>query len=347
MSRSLPPSGRIWSGAAPAKVNLFLRILAREEGGYHQIETLFQALELSDRVELRVSEDQASPRDGARPTGEEAEAVTLILKGVEEGALGSPDSNLAVRAARAFLDEAPFDGPGGPPSVAIHLEKRIPHGAGLGGGSSDAAAVLRGLGDLYPHAMAPERLHALAGGLGADVPFFLGGGPLALGWGRGDRLLPLPPLPSRPVILLIPDAPIATPWAYQVLAARRRARGESGARARVLGSELLESGTEEEGPSPGTAAHGATGGPSRSRWDQVAASAENAFQAALEPHRPELERLRRGLAAAGAGPALLSGSGSSLFGVFESPSRAERAEAELAQRFPEVRRIRTRTLGTL
>jgi 4-diphosphocytidyl-2-C-methyl-D-erythritol kinase len=344
MSRSPPPSGRTWSGAAPAKVNLFLRILAREEGGYHQIETLFQALELSDRVKLRVSEAEVRPREGARPAGEGAGAVTLSVEGVEEGALGSPDSNLAVRAARAFLDEARLDGPGGPPSVAIHLEKHIPHGAGLGGGSSDAAAVLRGLGDLFPDALAPERLHALAGELGTDVPFFLGGGPLALGWGRGDRLLRLPPLPSRRVVLLIPEAPIATPWAYQVLAAHRDARGEGAAPARVLGPELLEPRTGEVGRNPRGTEDDGTGGPSHSRWDRVAASAENAFQVALEPHRPELGHLRRGLAAAGAAPALLSGSGSSLFGIFASPSEAERAEAELAHRFPGVRRIRTRTL---
>ncbi len=300
---------RRWAGVAPAKVNLFLRVLAREDGGYHQIETLFQALELGDRVEVGIDEEG----------GGSAGAISLVLSGVEPAALGAPEDNLAVRAARGYLAE--MRRTGASPSLRIRLEKRIPHGAGLGGGSSDAAAVLRALSALLPRSVPPARLLAVAGSLGADVPFFLAETPRALAWGRGDQLLPLPELPRREVLLLVPPTGIATPWAYRVLAEHRSAEGATPPRPRILDPALLAT------------------------WEGVAELAENAFQAALHPHRPDLEILRGALAAEGASQALLSGSGSALFGVFGSPEAADRADAELARRFPGVSRIRTRTLG--
>ncbi len=301
--------GRRWAGSAPAKVNLFLRILAREEGGHHQIETVFQQVELADGLEVEV-----------RVGGEhEPGTLSLELAGVAPTALGEPEDNLAVRAARGFLEE--MGASGGLPSVRIRLEKRIPHGAGLGGGSSDAAAVLRGLSILLPRAVPPDRVQAVAGALGADVPFFLADTPRALAWGRGDQILPLGALPPREVLLLVPPNGIATPWAYRVLAEHRSTVGAASPRARVLDPALL------------------------STWEGMAELAENAFQPALHAHRPDLEVLRGALAAEGADPALLSGSGSALFGVFASPQAADRADGELARRFPEVSRIRTRTRG--
>jgi 4-diphosphocytidyl-2-C-methyl-D-erythritol kinase len=309
-----PSAPLTWSGSAPAKVNLFLRVLAREEGGYHQIETLFQALELADRVGLQISWE------------EEPGGIALQLEGVEEGALGPSGENLVVRAARAFLEAAAPSFEGRPPGVAIHLTKRIPHGAGLGGGSSDAAAVLRGLAALLPERVSPSHLQALAGRLGADVPFFLADTPLALGWGRGDQLLPLPPLPPRELLLLVPPEGISTPWAYAELAAHRSRAGSGPPPARILGAGLV-----------------GDPGDTMVRWGQVTALAENAFQAALQPHRPDLEEIRRALEGVGASPALLSGSGSALFGVFATPGEADAAEEALARRLPGVGRIRTRT----
>jgi len=331
-----------WSGSAPAKVNLFLRVLAREEGGYHQIETLFQALELSDRVELRISWE-------GEPGG-----IALELEGVEEGALGPPGENLVVRAARAFLEAAAPSFEGRPPGVGIHLTKRIPHGAGLGGGSSDAAAVLRGLAGLLPGRVPPSQLQALAGRLGADVPFFLADTPLALGWGRGDQLLPLPPLPPRELLLLVPSEGISTPWAYGELAAHRSQAGSGPPPARILDAGLLgdpDLRSKAAGPESPSSAGPSPTDPSPTdprrdatvRWAQVTALAENAFEAALHPHRPDLDELRRALEDAGASPALLSGSGSALFGVFATPEEADAAADALARGFPAVRRIRTRT----
>jgi 4-diphosphocytidyl-2-C-methyl-D-erythritol kinase len=259
--------------SAPAKVNLLLRVLAREEGGFHQLETLFQALELADEVEVR--------------RGEAGKGPTLELAGVEPGALGPPEGNLAVRAVR-FLAEAA----GVPPDFGIRLVKRIPHGAGLGGGSSDAAAVLLAANGLLGAPLPHAGLATLGGRLGADVPFFVAESSLALGWGRGDRILPLPALPRAPVLLALPPWGIATPEAYAALA-RHRAGAQP----------------------PGSALFGPDQEPWED-WDTVARAAENAFEAALFPQYPELLRIRDALRTCGAGVTLLSGSGSAVFGVF-------------------------------
>ncbi len=178
---------------APAKVNLRLRVLAREDSGYHQIETLFQALDFGDEVEVA---------EGDR-------GIRLEVEGMD---VGPVEENLAYRAAVSFLDRLRGDG-----GVSIRLRKRVPPGAGLGGGSSDGAAVLRLLAALHPGAVGEEALLEIAAGLGADVPFFLAPSPLALAWGRGDRILPLSPLPPRPVLLALPPLAVDTPGAYGML----------------------------------------------------------------------------------------------------------------------------------
>lgn len=312
-------SGPVWSGEAPAKVNLLLRVLAREASGYHQIETVFQALELADGLRLEL-----------RP----GEGVGLETTGVGATQLGPDEENLAVRAARALLAEA---GGADPPGVRIRLKKRIPHGAGLGGGSSDAAAVLRGMNVLLGEPLSAEALVRIGGRLGADVPFFLTGASRALAWGRGDRLLPLPPLPSRAVVLAVPAERSSTADAYALLAKRRRASGAGPAPAVVR-------------EAPGS-------------WDDVANQAENDFEETLFPHRPDLASLREALARLGARPALLAGSGSAVFGVFEDEGGgppagpggtsggagpadpASEAVGVIEERFPGVRTIRTRTRG--
>ncbi len=180
--------------SAHAKLNLFLRILARESGGYHQIETAFVLLELAD--ELAVS----------RTLGK-GSGVALTVHGPD---LGPAEDNLAVRAARAVLDAT-----GHAFGVAIELTKRIPVRAGLGGGSSDAAATLHAVnalaGDAVPR---PELLH-FAARLGADVAFFASGAPAAVAWGRGERLLRLTPPPAAPVLVAVPAVGVATPDAYR------------------------------------------------------------------------------------------------------------------------------------
>ena len=177
--------------SAHAKLNLFLRILARESGGYHQIETAFALLELAD--ELTVTRT--------------ARGVGLTVHGPD---LGPADDNLAVRAARAVLDAT-----GHTFGATIELTKRIPVRAGLGGGSSDAAAALHAVNALAGNAVPrPELLH-LAARLGADVAFFASGAPAAVAWGRGERLFRLAPPPAAPVLVAVPAMGVATPDAYR------------------------------------------------------------------------------------------------------------------------------------
>lgn len=179
--------------AAHAKLNLFLRILARESSGYHQIETAFALLELAD--ELVVTRTVAP--------GE----VVLTVQGPD---LGPCEDNLAVRAARAVLAAT-----GNKFGVAIELVKRIPVRSGLGGGSSDAAAALVAVNALANNAVRRAELLHFAARLGADAPFFASGAPLALAWGRGERMFRLPPLPAAPALVAVPAGiTVATPEAY-------------------------------------------------------------------------------------------------------------------------------------
>ncbi len=183
-----PSSVRV---AAHAKLNLFLRVLARESGGFHQIETAFALLELADEIVVRRT----------------ASEVTLTVDGPD---LGPVEQNLAVRAARAVLAAT-----GETFGVAITLTKRIPVRAGLGGGSSDAAAVLHAVNTLANNAVPRHEVLHLAARLGADVAFFAGGAPAALAWGRGERLYRLAPLPAAPALIAVPRIGVATPDAYR------------------------------------------------------------------------------------------------------------------------------------
>ena len=178
---------------APAKVNLFLRILAKEESGYHQLETLYSAVDLCDEILLHRTERGVS--------------VEVVGPSV-----GPDEENLAYRAADALIEAA-----GVTTGVHVHLTKNIPIGAGLGGGSSDAGATLRALNTLLGEPCSASALLQIAGRLGADVPFFASGAGTALAWGRGERLLPIPGALVLPVLLALPSLHISTAEAYEYL----------------------------------------------------------------------------------------------------------------------------------
>ena len=273
---------------APAKINLWLRVFAPDATGYHPLDTLFCAIDLQDELQI-------GPGDG----------LDLFVTGAD---VGPVEQNLAYRAALEYCHAI-----GVAPNVAIQLHKNIPAGAGLGGGSSDAAAVLCALQDLHGQALPQADLIALAARLGSDVPFFLCGSSWAQASGRGEILQPLSPLPSRPVLIVVPEFPIATRDAYRWL-------DESGMLAEPRGLITL----------------------SRS-WQDVENNAINTFEEVLFQRFPELAGLRDALDASGAAISMVSGSGSALFATFVSDDAARTARQNLAAHAP-VKTCLARTL---
>ena len=176
---------------APAKINLSFKILGRRNDGFHEIETLMAPVSLYDELVLSASDDDGSVEfscdDPSLPTGED---------------------NLVVRAARLFFNSTRIAG-----SARIELRKRVPHGAGLGGGSSDAAAVLLGLNQLFGSGLDPAALAALGAQIGSDVPFFVYQS-AAVCRGRGELVVPTALLEPLPLLLLKPAFGVPTPWAY-------------------------------------------------------------------------------------------------------------------------------------
>jgi 4-diphosphocytidyl-2-C-methyl-D-erythritol kinase len=175
---------------APAKINLSLRVLGRREDGFHEIETHMVPLTLADELDIEwtVASIELTCSDPSLPTGPE---------------------NLAYRAAQLFIERHPPVGRG----VRLTLEKRVPHGAGLGGGSSDAAAVLLALNELSGLRLPAGQLASLAAELGSDVPFFVYRS-AATCRGRGERVEPVALGEPLPLLLIKPPFPIPTPWAY-------------------------------------------------------------------------------------------------------------------------------------
>lgn len=267
---------------AQAKVNLSLRILAREESGFHQIETVYQRLALADVVRVREADGRALD--------------VRFAEGARQADLGPVEQNLAWRAAEAYAAIS-----GSPRGWAIEIEKCIPVGGGLGGGSADAAAVLRALDALAVRPLGTAALVDIAARLGADVAFLTSDSELALAWGRGERMLDLPPLAAAPVLLVVPDFGVHTGQAYAALAAHRAA-GHPPAGAAWRSPRSL------------------------CRWNAVADDAVNDFEPVVFDQHPELVAVRAQLAALPQTVfALMSGSGSTLFAVLEQGASAPRS----------------------
>jgi 4-diphosphocytidyl-2-C-methyl-D-erythritol kinase len=273
--------------SAHAKLNLFLRVLAREDDGYHGIETLFALIDLADTVVL-----EQRPGNG----------VTLTAEGAD---CGPPAQNLATRAAEMVLDAV-----GQPFAVHIAITKRIPVQAGLGGGSADAAAALLGVNQLAGNAIPRHELLQFAGRLGSDIPFLLSGAPLALGWGHGERLLRLPPLPPAPGLLLIPSIGVSTADAYRQVDGARQGIGRRG--AVTLDLDAVAS------------------------WGSIARLAGNDFEFALFGRHQELKRGFEALAATHPLLCRMTGSGSALFAIYRNPKERDEARIQLNPRMGRV-----------
>ncbi len=283
---STPRSARV---RALAKVNLSLRVLGTREDGYHEIRTIFQTISLSDSLDLEFSP--------ARRTSIELVSVPEI------------PGNLVERAARLVLDAMRATG-----RLCMRLDKQIPMGSGLGGGSSDAAAVLLALPVLAGKRLEPGLLLDLAGQLGSDVSFFLLGG-TALGIGRGTEVYPLRDFHAGPGLVVAPDVHVSTAEAYRALDRGLTSTPES----HTINVFQSLAWTWREGPPFG-----------KHSFHQ------NDFEKVVFEQHPSLKSLKRKLAKLGASPAMLTGSGAALFGFFKSARAAAGALLALdAQRsFP-------------
>lgn len=289
---------------AHAKLNLSLRVLARELGGFHQIESLFCALELSDEIEITLTGDD----------------ITLeVLSPPEEPGpapdLGTTQKNLAWRAAAAFVEHAHTER-----GIGMRLIKRIPHGAGLGGGSSDAAAVLRALNVMHGEPLSRDELLRIGAEIGSDVPFFLSGAGLALAWGRGGRIAPLPALPSVPVVLAQPQQRIPTGDAYAALSHLR-------GRDFIAPPAVLDVHVRD--------------------WSDAARACVNDFEEIVFQRVPVLQQVRQVLEDSGARIARMTGTGSVVFGIFDTTSAAERAATRITDIDETIDVITTATLSSM
>lgn len=254
-----------------AKVNRSLRVLGKRPDGFHELDTIFQTVDLTDTLVFLEGEEG----DGT---------VSLTIEGAP---LPADESNLVLRAAHKLRER--FSVRRG---AHIHLSKRIPIGGGLGGGSSNAATALRGLSALWQLTATDADLHLLAAKLGSDVPFFLLGG-RARGRGRGEILTVLPDGPEEWLLLVFPPFSLSTAAVYGAFTGP--ALTDSAAQTNLRGAD-------------------SGGGPDR-----------NDLEPAAESLRGELRRLRLALSDLGATSARLSGSGSTVFGVFGDENSARRA----------------------
>jgi len=263
---------------ALAKINLDLRVLARRPDGYHELRTIFQTVSLADTIEISFA--------AGRGTSIELDDSANI------------PNNLVERAARLAMEAMGARG-----NVRMRLEKQIPMGAGLGGGSSDAAAVLLALPVLAGHALHTARLLELAEQLGSDVSFFLLGG-CAVGIGRGNELFPLPDRPSVPGLLVTPGIHVSTPEAYGLLSPRLTSES---AQNKMVYFQLQA-------------------------WNQAFETVGiNDFEGAVFERHKSLAVLKKRLIRAGAFVAMMTGSGSALFGLFGTRDEVSHAIALLRE----------------
>ena len=273
---------------SPCKVNLLLNILGRRVDGFHELETVMHPVQYCDRLEFTCK----------------GSGVSLTCDVPE---LPADSSNLVYRAATAFLDRAKIAS-----GVAIHLEKRIPVAAGLGGGSGNAAITLAGLNDLFGGPLTLDVLHELAAKLGSDIAFFLQAKP-ALATGRGEKITELqffPALKDAYFLLVYPGFGVSTPWAYKNLARFPAAlNGTPGRAARLM--QLFTKG------------------------DLRSAACEfyNSLEVPVLRKFPLLALIQEFLREQGAPAVLMSGSGSTTFAILESEAAARDSEAAVQKKF--------------
>ena len=261
---------------ACAKLNLSLDVTGKRPDGYHEMKTVMVSISLCDELTLRLTDDGAVRARCSLPY------------------VPTDESNLACRAARLFLDRTGHSGRG----AELDIRKRIPVGAGMAGGSTDAAAVLRGLNALFGAPLDAPALAALGGELGSDVPYCLAGG-TALATGRGDALSPLPPMPDCAVVVCKPYFPISTPMLFSRLDLKKlRCRPDTEALCDALAAGDLP---------------------------RLARRMYNVFEDVLPRRCAAVGEIKARLLNLGALGAVMTGTGSAVFGLFDDDAAARRA----------------------
>ncbi len=273
---------------SPCKVNLLLNILGKRPDGFHELETLMHPVNYCDDLTFE----------------QKGEGIQLTCS---EKSLPTDGRNLVYRAAAAFLEAAGIQ-----EGVGIHLEKRIPMAAGLGGGSGNAATTLIGLNELFGQPLSAERLHQIAATLGSDLPFFLQGKP-ALATGRGEQIQPLeffPALAGAAFLLIYPGFGIETAWAYQQMARFPEALNGTPGRGQALAKVLQEE-------------------------DLAAASQQfyNSLEAPALEKYPLLAMYQDFVRGHGAKATLMSGSGSTTFAIADNEPAARVLEQQVQKKF--------------
>jgi len=275
---------RTMDSLAPAKINVYLRIVGRRPDGYHLLDSLMVPISLYDDIHITVARgEQRAASPGA----------ALVVR-CDDPTVPGGETNLAYKAAALVCQEAGLQA-----QISIHLHKRIPAGAGLGGGSSNAATVLKSLNALLALGWSEARLCQLGARLGADVPFFIPCRPARIG-GIGDMVTTVPPLPGRSIVLVVPPFSVSTPWAYRRF------------------DELLPVAPGAAQPwqfTPG-------------QWP-ARALLVNAAAKRWKVAHPPIAALKEGLLRLGAEGVLMSGSGSSVFGIFRHRTAAAQAVTAL------------------
>ncbi|HEX6767732.1 MAG TPA: 4-(cytidine 5'-diphospho)-2-C-methyl-D-erythritol kinase [Candidatus Binatia bacterium] len=266
---------------APAKINLTLRVVGKRADGYHLLDTVMVPVSLYDEIEIHPIRRSASGRSGP---------AALIAVRCNHPHVPLGRDNIAYRAAELLMRKANIRRP-----VAIRIRKKIPVGAGLGGGSTDAAAVLVGLNRMWKLRLSVRQLERLALQLGADVPFFIRAKP-ARARGIGEKLRLLPKLRRRWLVLIYPGFPVATAWVFGNLPLKLTKVSVNTSIA-----TLLES------------------------LDKLDSLLINDLEQVTLRRYPEIVRAKSMLSLAGAAGVMMSGSGSSVFGIFESKRLAEKA----------------------
>ncbi len=259
---------------APAKVNYRLDVIARRPDGYHDLRMIMQRVNLCDQVTIRLCDVPGI-------------TVRCGRQGVPDG-----EGNIAWKAARALLDlsQASY-------GIAVEIQKNIPVAAGLGGGSSDCAAVLLGLNELLGLGLSREQLMEIGLKLGADVPFFVFE-QTALAEGVGEKLTPLAGLPAAWVVLVNPNVPVSTAWVYKNLQLTQRER-----------LATIPDSFEDVA--------------------SLCAILSNDLESVTIPAFPVISRIKEMLVDAGAGCSLMSGSGPTVFGLFDDEAAARKAGEQL------------------